>query len=618
MTDCNRTINGQSSTLAASVGDVQLEGNVTNSKNYDGLEEAIASLAERVSRLEKQAQLAEPGSSAPPAKAANTEPIPAVAISAGHTKDLEARIGGSWLNRAGGVAILCGVSYFLKYAFDNAWIGPRARVILGLLAGLSLVFASERVRRRSWEEFSYSLKALGFGILYLSIWASSQLYDFVAPGIAFGGMILVTMCAVGMALLLDAQLLASMAALGGFLTPLLLSTPDSSAMALFAYAAFLDLGIIAMLRYRPWDRLATGALAGTLCLLFSWHQRFYSSQQFATTIVAASLFFTLFLLLPLLSNASSNSRSLAPVVVGNAVLSFSFMASLLKDIDHERALALVALAMSVLYFVITYSKTFDRPLASYYSAQAVVLLSLAIPIGLDAQWTTWAWLVEGAALIWVGSNLNRRIPARLGGILLASGIFRLFAIDRFTVAHLVFNDRMLAYAIAVVALALAARALWTSRRKVGTWSIPIVIVSATALAFLCFNLEIQDFWQRQRADAAPLQARQLGVIRDFAYSALWIGFGGVLIGIGFWRRSRLFRWQALALLTVTVFKVFLYDTMSLDRGYRIASFILLGVVLLAISVLYQRKWPGPGRRRDLRCGQEPPPYIVEQQVNFRE
>jgi len=584
---------------------------VTDNKNYDRLEEAIASLAERVSRLEKDGQLAERRSTAPghapnrdsadaPSKVTNTAPIPAIPTSPSGTPDLESRIGGSWLNRAGAVAILFGVSYFLKYAFDNAWIGPRARVILGLLAGLGLVFASEQVRRRGREEFSYSLKALGFGVLYLSIWASSQLYSLVAPGTAFAGMILVTTCAVGMALVLDSQLLAGMAALGGFLTPLLLSTGENNAVRLFAYTAFLDLGVIALLRYRAWNRIAIGAVAGTFWLMFSWHQRFYSSNQFATAIVVASLFFALFVLLPLLSIAARNSRSLAPVVLGNAVLSFLFMSSLLNDIGHKRAPALIALAMSTLYFVLAYSKKFGGALASYYSAQAVVLLSLAIPIGLDAQWITWAWLVEGAALIWVGNNFNARVTAWLGGIALALGVFRLLAVDSFTITHLVFNERMLTYAIAVGALAVAARILWASRWKVGTWVIPFVVVCATTLAFLACNLEIQDFWKQEQAGASLLQAQNLRVIRGFAYSALWIGFGGVLIGIGFWKRSRLFRWQALALITLTVLKVFLYDTMSLDRGYRIVSFILLGVFLLAISVLYQWEWPWRGRRESFR------------------
>jgi uncharacterized membrane protein len=40
----------------------------------------------------------------------------------------------------------------------------------------------------------------------------------------------------------------------------------------------------------------------------------------------------------------------------------------------------------------------------------------------------------------------------------------------------------------------------------------------------------------------------------------------------------------------TTVKVFVYDVSQLDRGYRIVSFIVLGVLLLAISFVYQRNW----------------------------
>jgi uncharacterized membrane protein len=50
------------------------------------------------------------------------------------------------------------------------------------------------------------------------------------------------------------------------------------------------------------------------------------------------------------------------------------------------------------------------------------------------------------------------------------------------------------------------------------------------------------------------------------------------------------RWQALILIAITIVKVFVYDVSELDRAYRILSFIVLGVLLLAISFVYQRNW----------------------------
>ena len=74
------------------------------------------------------------------------------------------------------------------------------------------------------------------------------------------------------------------------------------------------------------------------------------------------------------------------------------------------------------------------------------------------------------------------------------------------------------------------------------------------------------------------------------------GYGALLMVVGFWRRSAFVRWQALALIAFTIGKVFLYDVSELDRGYRIVSFIVLGVLLLAISFMYQRDWLKPSSR----------------------
>ncbi|HEV7522659.1 MAG TPA: DUF2339 domain-containing protein, partial [Candidatus Angelobacter sp.] len=87
------------------------------------------------------------------------------------SEDLEGTIGKLWLNRIGIVAILIGVAYFLKYAFDSGWIGAQGRVAIGLIAGIAVVVWSESFRRKGSVAFSYSLKAVGIGILYLSLWA---------------------------------------------------------------------------------------------------------------------------------------------------------------------------------------------------------------------------------------------------------------------------------------------------------------------------------------------------------------------------------------------------------------------------------------------------------------
>src|SRR5271170_4283104 len=95
-----------------------------------------------------------PVSAAPP-RPPLTGPQPVLwPASAQGDPDLEKKIGQYWLNRVGIVAILIGVSYFLKFAFENNWIGPAGRIVIGLLAGIGLVIWSERFRARHYAAFS--------------------------------------------------------------------------------------------------------------------------------------------------------------------------------------------------------------------------------------------------------------------------------------------------------------------------------------------------------------------------------------------------------------------------------------------------------------------------------
>jgi len=119
-------------------------------------------------------------------------------------------------------------------------------------------------------------------------------------------------------------------------------------------------------------------------------------------------------------------------------------------------------------------------------------------------------------------------------------------------------------------------------------AVAIAVIMISVFALVALTQEITDAWRRQLQGASPGADRTLATARDFAYPALWMSYGAGLMLVGFWKESRFIRWQALILIGATVCKVFLYDMSSLDRGYRILSFLALGLILLATSFLYQR------------------------------
>jgi len=81
-----------------------------------------------------------------------------------------------------------------------------------MLAGIGLILRSESFRRKGHAPISYSLKAVGLGTLYLSLWAAFQEFHLIPSQVAFAAMVIVTASAIVMAISQDAQLLATFAA----------------------------------------------------------------------------------------------------------------------------------------------------------------------------------------------------------------------------------------------------------------------------------------------------------------------------------------------------------------------------------------------------------------------
>src|SRR6266705_718672 len=227
---------------------------------------------------------------------------------------LEKKIGQYWLNRIGIVAILIGASYFLKYAFENNWIGPGGQIAIGLLAGIGIVVWSERFRRRGHAAFSYSLKAVGIGILYSSLWAAFQLYHLIPVQAAFAAMVIVTAATITLALTQDAELLASFALIGGFSTPVLVSSGENHETVLFLYVCLLDLAILVIASSRPWRRLLWGSFVGTIILYVGWYSDYYSRDQRAVTVLFAALFAAIFAVIPLVTPHGRSTLFAGPSV----------------------------------------------------------------------------------------------------------------------------------------------------------------------------------------------------------------------------------------------------------------------------------------------------------------
>jgi uncharacterized membrane protein len=149
--------------------------------------------------------------------------------------DWEMLIGGRWLNRIAILAIISCVTFFLKYAFDNNWIGPSGRVAIGVLLGAAMLPWSHWLLQRGYSYFSEGIAGLGAAVLYLSIWAGCQFYKLYSLDVGFFAMIVITAAMAAIALGRNSQRIALLSLFGGFLTPVLVSEGKDAQVVLFTY-----------------------------------------------------------------------------------------------------------------------------------------------------------------------------------------------------------------------------------------------------------------------------------------------------------------------------------------------------------------------------------------------
>ena len=118
----------------------------------------------------------------------------------------------------------------------------------------------------------------------------------------------------------------------------------------------------------------------------------------------------------------------------------------------------------------------------------------------------------------------------------------------------------------------------------------LVALNVAVFAIFALSFEANDYFAREIAvaDSEGSEWREMQLARQLSLSVIWALYGGGMLAVGFWRGNRLLRVMALGLLALTIVKVFLVDLSSLDRVYRIVSFIVLGAILLLVSFLYQR------------------------------
>ena len=380
--------------------------------------------------------------------------------------------GGNTIVKAGVGILFIGLAFLAKYASEHVQVPVELR--LAGIAAVALVLLGIGWRLRLTRAgYAQVLQGGAVAVLYLTLFVAFRFYGVLALGPVFVLMVLVAALAAALAVMQDARSLAVIGALGGFATPLLVSSGGGNQVALFAYYLVLDLGIAAVAWHKTWRSLNLIGFVFTFVVGAAWGVMRYQDEHYLSSqafLIAYFLLFNAILLMPArrlpADDAATPGRADAWVngslLFGLPTITFALQHGLVRHTAYGTALS--ALVLAAFYVLMarwmrsrpSLAVTFDASLAI-----AIVFLTLVIPFALDARSTAGAWALEGAGLVWLGFRQGRGLPRGFGyALLILAGVAMLWAHDHHGVPTALFNAYFFNALLAAAASLAAAFFVW--------------------------------------------------------------------------------------------------------------------------------------------------------------
>jgi uncharacterized membrane protein len=362
-------------------------------------------------------------SSIPPAAASVThDPGPRAKNPVDHFEDLLRRIGnvatsyftdGNIFVRIGLLVLFFGVAFLLKYAAENSRIPLEFRFMGAAAGGLVLLVFGWRLRL-SKAIYGLLLQGGGIGVIYITIFAAFRLADLLPPSLTFVLLVFFSAFTVALAILQDSKALAIYAVLGGFLAPFLASTGSGNYIGLFSYYSVLNAAVFAVAWFRAWRSLNLLGFIFTFGVFVLWVAFDYRPEHLYPTSGFLLLFFLMYSLIGVLYALRQPEHLTGLVdgtmVFGTPVIVSGLLMVMLRDYDYGIAGASAAMGF---YYILLARYAWKhvgeefRLLAEAMLAIGVVFATLAIPYALDGHWSSAAWALEAAGILWVSIRQNR-------------------------------------------------------------------------------------------------------------------------------------------------------------------------------------------------------------------
>lgn len=416
--------------------------------------------------------------------------------------------GGNTIVKAGVGILFIGLAFLARFASEHLHLPIELRLAGIGAAAIVLLGVGWRLRHRR-PAYAQVVQGGAVAVLYLTLFVAFRFYGVLAVAPVFVMMAAVAALGAALAVLQDARALAVIGALGGFATPLLVSTGSGDHVALFSYYLVLDLGIALVAWHRTWRSLNLIGFLGTFVVATAWGVLKYQSDNYATSqgfLIAFFILFVAIMLMPLRQRATTSEKPLptdawvqGALLFGLPTITFVLQHGLVRHTEYGTALSALVLALFYIGMA-TWMRSRPRLAAAFEGSLAVgtVFTALVVPFALDARSTAGAWALEGAGLVWLGLRQSRPIARAFGyALLLLASVAMAVGFERHGAPAVVFNaylfNALMAAGASLAAALFVARHDATRLLRHESAAEPLLIGAATLWLLGAAALQIDHF-----------------------------------------------------------------------------------------------------------------------------
>ncbi len=481
---------------------------------------------------------------------------------------LEFKIGQFWFAKAGVVILALGLAFLMTLPYHG--IQPLIPSVIGYLI-VGAIIAGAHKWRGALGEISRHLDAAGLGLLYV---ITLRLHFFSEePAIPSLGIEVIALCAAVVvsffiALRLRSSLMIGMSAAMGYLTALI----SNDALFLFSAVALLSAAMVFLGWSRGRGPLALYGIVLSYLTHFLWALNNPVAGNSIKLVSGGPEYNLYFLLLYALivalgwllrAGSEEENGTMSTAMFLNIAGSYGLFLLLSVSRFHDGLMvnngiaSVVFLGLAIAFWLREKSKysTFLYAMTGYAALSVAIIGAIDKPMYF--VWLGWQSVLVISTAVWFRSRF-----IIIANFFIYLMVFAAYVVVAGGVTGISFNFGIIA------------------------------LVSARILNWRKDRLELKTEMMRNAYLASAFFIFPYSLYRlvpEVYVSISWLGVALFYFLMSIAVKSKKYRWMALLTLVVTILYVIAVDLTKLEPMYRIISFIVVGIVLLTVSLVYTRK-----------------------------